>query len=90
MNEQKCKSVTFTPQHKLEDAENAFSEAIYRFRKAEDSQSADFNEAKLEMFRREKEVRKIREHIYRGEGYKLFEHQQKQNRWLKCPKPEWV
>ena len=82
--------VAFTPQHKLEDAEQEYLEAIYRFRRAEEGISADYTSSKLEMIRLEAKVRAIREHIYRGTTYKLFEAQQTISLFERCPEPSWI
>ena len=81
---------SFTPQHKLEDAEQEYVEAIYRFRRAEERISADYTSSKLEMIRLEAKVRAIREHIYRGTTYELFESPKTFNQFIGCPKPAWV
>ena len=90
MNEQNRKSVAFTPQHQLEDAEQEYAEAIYRFRRAEKEDTADYTSAKLEMIRLEAKVRAIREHIYRGATYELFEPHQTRNQFIGCPEPAWI
>ena len=82
--------VSFTPQHKLEDAEQEYVDAIYRFRRAEEEQSADYTSTKLEMIRLEAKLRAIREHIYRGTTYELFEPQQAKNQLIGCPEPAWI
>ena len=90
MNEQNREKVSFTPQHKLEDAEQEYVEAIYRFRQAEEEQSADYTSTKLEMIRLEAKLRTIREIIYRGTTYELFEPQQTKNKLIGCPEPAWI
>lgn len=90
MNEQIRRSVAFTPQHQLEDAEQEYVEAIYRFRRAEEEDTADYTSAKVEMIRLEAKVRSIREHIYRGTVYELFDSQKIMNQFSGCPKPAWT
>ena len=82
--------VSFTPQHKLEDAEQEYVEAIYRFRRAEEEHTADYTSAKLEMIRLEAKVRAIREHIYRGTTYEWLEKQQTISLHERCPEPSWI
>ena len=82
--------VAFTPQHQLEDAEQEYVEAIYRFRRTEEEDTADYTSAKLEMIRLEAKVRSIREHIYRGATYELFESQKIRNQFGGCPEPAWI
>ena len=89
MKEHNRKRVSFTPQHKLEDVEQEYADAIYRFRRAEEEQSSDYTSAKLEMIRLEAKVRSIREHIYRGTTYELFEPHQTMNQFIGCPEPAW-
>ena len=90
MNEQNRKSVAFTPQHQLEDTEHEYAEAIYRFRRAEEEQSSNYASSKREMHRLEARVRAIREHIYRGKTFELFEPKQTTNQFIGCPEPAWV
>ena len=82
--------VSFTPQHQLEDAEQEYVEAIYRFRRAEEETTADYTSAKLEMISLEAKVRAIREHIYGGKTFELFETSRAMNQLIRCPKPAWV
>ena len=90
MNEQNRKSVAFTPQHQLEDTEQEYAEAIYRFRRAEEEQSSNYASSKREMLRLEARVRAIREHIYGGKTSELFEPTKTTNRFIGCPEPAWV
>ena len=90
MNEQNRRSIAFTPQHQLEDAEQEYVEAIYRFRQAEEKDTADYTSIKLEMIRLEARLRAIREHIYRGTKYELFEPQKIMNQFGGCPEPAWI
>jgi hypothetical protein len=89
MNERNRNSVALTPQHQLEDAEQEYAEAIYRFRRAEKEDTADYTSAKLEMIRLEASARAIREHIYRGKTFELFEQKQTTTQFIGCPKPAW-
>ena len=82
--------VAFTPQHKLEDAEQEYVKAIYRFRLAEEEMSADYTSAKLEMIRLEAKVRAIREHIYGGKTFELFESPRAKIGLNGCPIPAWL
>ena len=90
MNDQNRKTVAFTPQHQLEDAEQEYAEAIYRFRRVEEKDTADYTSAKLEMIRLEAKVRSIREHIYRGATYELFEPERTMSQLGGCPEPAWA
>ena len=82
--------IAFTPQHQLEDAEQEYAEAIYRFRRAEHELSSGYASSKREMLRLEARVRAIREHIYGGKTFELFEPKQTTNQFIGCPEPAWV
>ena len=90
MNNQKRKNISFTPQHQLEDTEQEYAEAIYRFRRAEHQLSSDYTSSKREMLRLEARVRAIREHIYGGKTFELFEPKKTTNQLIGCPEPAWV
>ena len=90
MSEPKRKSISFTPQHRLEDVAQDYVDAIYRFRRAEEEHSSDYTSAKLEMIRLEARLRNIREHIYRGTTYELFEPPKAFTQSIGCPEPAWV
>ena len=90
MNIQKPTSIAFTPKQQLEDAEQEYAEAIYRFRRAEEEDTADYITAKLEVIRLEAKVRAIREHIYGGKSFELFEPKQTTNQFIECPEPAWI
>ena len=88
-NQMRRHNASFTPWHKLEDAEKEYANAIYRLRKAENEESNDYTSAKIEMLRLEAKVATIRSYIYSGKGYKLFERTQKSINFKICPKPAW-
>ena len=90
MNNQNRKNLSLTPQQQLEDAEQEYAEAIYRFRRAEHELSFDYASSKREMLRLEARVRAIRGHIYGGKTFELFEPKQTTNQFIGCPKPAWV
>ena len=90
MNNQNRKNLSLTPQQQLEDAEQEYAEAIYRFRRAEHDLSSDYASSKREMLRLEARVRAIREHIYAGKTFELFEPKQTTNQFIGCPEPAWV
>ena len=90
MNNQKRRNISFTPQHKLEDAEQEYIKAVYRFRRAEEEQSTEYGTTKREMLRLEANLATVREHIYRGTTYELFESKQMRTLIVGCPEPVWV
>lgn len=90
MNFEQRKSISFTPKHKLEDAEQEYIEAVYRFRRAEEEQSAEYGSTKREMFRLEANLATVREHIYRGTTYGLFESPKAKVEFIRYPIPTWL
>ena len=51
-------------EHELEDAQAAYVEAVYRFRKAEEDKSSDYDSARRAMNRLEKKVQDLRYKAY--------------------------
>ena len=89
VRQNKNSRVTFTPQQQLEDAEQEYTKAIYRFRRAEHDLSSDYASSKQEMLRLEARVRAIREHIYGGKTFELYEPKKTMNQFIGCPEPAW-
>ena len=79
----------FTAKHKLEDAEEQYLRAIYRFRKAETCQSLDYRSARREMNRLEAELLKLRQSIYSNEPYYTYERKRIDQSFSRCPEPAW-
>ena len=55
---------SFMIEHELEDAQAAYIEAIYRFRKAEMTQGSDYDSARRHMNRLEKQIQELRYKLY--------------------------
>jgi hypothetical protein len=55
---------SFMIEHELEDAQAAYVEAIYRFRKAEMNQGSDYDSARRHMNQLEKKVQDLRFRLY--------------------------
>ena len=55
---------SFMIQHELEDAQAAYIEAVYRFRKAEKDKSSDYDSARRRMNQLEKQIQELRYKIY--------------------------
>ena len=55
---------SFMIEHELEDAQAAYVEAVYRFRKAEEDKSSDYDSARRAMNRLEKKVQDLRYKAY--------------------------
>ena len=51
-------------EHELEDAQAAYIEAIYRFRKAEMNQGSDYDSARKHMNQLEKQIQELRYKLY--------------------------
>tara|TARA_X000000950_G_C13455432_1_gene473690 strand:- start:312 stop:485 length:174 start_codon:yes stop_codon:yes gene_type:complete len=51
-------------EHELEDAQAAYAEAIYRFRKAEIKQGSDYDSARRHMNQLEKQIQVLRYKLY--------------------------
>lgn len=80
---------SFLPHHKLRDAGEEYANAIYRFRKAEASGSDDYCAARVEMNRLEMKLLSIREYVYAGNYYKIFDLDEADDKPNKCPCPQW-
>ena len=57
---------SFTPQHQLQDAENEYIDAVYKFRQAEKDPKLDYDYARRNMNRLEKKVQELRYKLYSG------------------------
>ena len=55
---------SFMIEHELEDAQAAYIEAIYRFRKAEMNQGSDYDSARRHMNQLEKKIQDLRFRLY--------------------------
>jgi hypothetical protein len=55
---------SFMIEHELEDAQAAYIEAIYRFRKAEENKSSDYDSARRAMNLLEKKIQDLRYKTY--------------------------
>ena len=83
------KSRPLTAQQLLSDTESEYIAAIYRFRKAEEQKSAEYNEARCEVNRLEKRLLWIRECIYRNKPHLLFQKERANIIHKTCPEPQW-
>ena len=79
---------SYTAQHKLRDAQEEFTQAIYRFREAEQANSPDLIALKLEMEFLGRKLEAYRQCFYSGEPIEEYVE------WPapsdRCPKPAWV
>ena len=82
-------SRAFTAEHRLKDAEDLYLQSVYRFRKAEKSQSMDYRSARREMNRLEAELLRLRQYIY-SQSLTYVRKRKKMDPSLSCcPKPAW-
>ena len=79
----------FTAKHKLKDAEEQYLQSVYRFRKAEKSQSLDYRQARRDMNRLEAEVLKLRQSIYSNKPYYTHKRKRVDQSLSRCPEPAW-
>lgn len=81
---------SFTAQHMLQDAEQEFADAIYRFREAEKNMTGDYDSARCAMNDAEGKVATIRQLIYNGTPFKIWEKQVPYQQFERCPAPAWI
>ena len=79
---------SFTSQHKLRDAQEEFTEAIYRFRAAEEANAPNLIALKREMEFLGRKLEFYRKCVYTGQligGYAEWSELPE-----RCPEPAWV
>ena len=59
---------SFMIEHELEDAQAAYVQAIYRFRKAEMNQGSDYDSTRRHMNQLEKQIQVLRYKLYTQEA----------------------
>ena len=79
----------FTVHHKLQDAEQQYLEAAYRFRNAEQKQSVGYKAAKCEMNRLEAELFRLRYSIYSKDSTAIQKDKKSLSLIDRCPEPAW-
>ena len=79
---------SFTSQHKLRDAQEEFTEAVYRFRAAEEANARNLIALKREMEFLGRKLEFYRQCVYTGQPIEEYAE------WSvlpeRCPKPAWV
>ena len=78
---------SFTPEHKLRDAQEEFAQAAYRFREAEVANAPNLIELKREMEFLERKVVHYRHCLYTGQP--IEEYVESSERLDRCPNPDW-
>ena len=79
---------SFTPQHKLRDAQEEFAQAVYRFRAAEEANAPNLIALKREMEFLDRKVEAYRHCFYSGQ--QIDEYVEWSALLGRCPKPAWV
>ena len=79
---------SFTPQHKLRDAQEEFAQAVYRFRAAEEANALNLIALKREMEFLDRKVGAYRHCVYSGQ--QIDEYVEWSVLPNRCPKPAWV
>ena len=79
---------SFTSEHKLRDAQEEFTQAVYRFRAAEEANASNLIALKREMEFLGRKLEAYRRWFYSGESIDEYIE------WAapsdRCPKPAWV
>ena len=81
---------SFTPQQKLRDAEEAYVQAVYRLRSAEDRDEHNVSDLKREMDFLFRKVGHYRHCLYAGKPLKDYQEYSAASAEARCPKPAWV
>ena len=79
---------SFTSEHKLRDAQEDFTQAVYRFRAAEEGNAPNLVALKREMEFLDRKLEAYRRWFYSGEsidGYAEWSEVPE-----RCPKPAWI
>ena len=81
---------SFTPSHKLRDAEEEYVQAIYRLRSAEDAYEQNVADLKREMDFLSRKVGHYRHCLYAGKPIEEYAEYSADTTESRCPKPAWV
>ena len=81
---------SFTPQHKLRDAEEAYVQAVYRLRSAEEAYEQNMSDLKREMDFLSRKVGHYRHCLYAGKPLDEYLEYSAASAHRGCPKPDWV
>ena len=79
---------SFTSQHKLRNAQEEFTQAVYRFRKVEEANAPNLIDLKREMEFLERKVEYCRQCVYAGQA--VEEYAEWSELPERCPKPSWT
>ena len=81
---------SFTPQHKLLDAEEEYVQAVYRLRSAEVAYEQSVGDLKREMDFLFRKVGHYRHCLYAGKPLDEYLEYSASSAEARCPKPAWV
>ena len=81
---------SFAPQHKLWDAEEAYVQAVYRLRSAEEAYERNVSDLKREMDFLFRKVEHYRHCLYAAKPLEEYLEYSAASADRRCPKPAWV
>ena len=81
---------SFTSKHKLRDAQGDFTQAIYRFRAAEDAHAPNLIALKREMEFLDRKVQFYRYCIYNNQPIDSYAEYPALHTQTRCPQPDWA
>ena len=81
---------SFAPQHKLWDAEEAYVQAVYRLRSAEEAYEQNLSDLKREMDFLFRKVEHYRHCLYAAKPLEEYLEYSAASADRRCPKPAWV
>ena len=80
---------SFTPRHKLQDAQEEFAQAVYGFRSAEDANAPNRYALMREMESLDRKVQAYRYCVYTGQPIEGYVDYLAAHVGEYCPKPAW-
>ena len=81
---------SFAPQHKLWDAEEAYVQAVYRLRSADEAYEQNVSDLKREMDFLFRKVEHYRHCLYAAKPLEEYLEYSAASADRRCPKPAWV
>ena len=79
---------SFTSEHKLRDAQEEFTQAVYRFRTAEEANAPDLIALKREMEFQGRKLEYCQQCVYAG--LPVEEYAEWSELPVRCPEPAWI
>ena len=81
---------SFAPQHKLQNAEEAYMQAFYRLRSAEEAYEQNMSDLTREMDFLFRKVEHYRHCLYAGKPLEEYLQYSAASAEARCPQPAWV